>query len=77
MEFGHLPYKKRTYEKYVGRLERDGKKKWQRRVVDVVERNQDVVCERMRAGPNFVWTYEVTSFFRTVRSLLSSEKTQH
>jgi polyphosphate glucokinase len=40
MELGHLPYKKRTYESYVGRagLERDGKKKWRRRVVDVVER---------------------------------------
>jgi polyphosphate glucokinase len=40
MELGHLPYRKRTYESYVGRggLERDGKKKWQRRVADVVER---------------------------------------
>jgi polyphosphate glucokinase len=40
MELGHLPYKKATYESYVGRiaLERNGKKKWQRRVADVVER---------------------------------------
>ena len=40
MELGHLPYKKGTYEDYVGRdgLERDGKKKWQRHVADVVER---------------------------------------
>ena len=40
MELGHLPYKKHTYETYVGRagLERAGKKKWGRRVVDVVER---------------------------------------
>jgi polyphosphate glucokinase len=40
MELGHLPYKKRTYESYVGRagLERDGKKKWRRCVIDVVER---------------------------------------
>jgi polyphosphate glucokinase len=40
MELGHLPYKKATYESYVGRtgLERDGEKKWQRRVADVVER---------------------------------------
>jgi polyphosphate glucokinase len=40
MELGHLPYKKGTYERYVGRsgLERDGKKKWRRRVADVVER---------------------------------------
>jgi polyphosphate glucokinase len=40
MELGHLPYKKGTYESYVGRagLERAGKKKWRRRVADVVER---------------------------------------
>jgi polyphosphate glucokinase len=40
MELGHLPYKKRTYEDYVGRagLEHDGKKKWRRHVADVVER---------------------------------------
>jgi polyphosphate glucokinase len=40
MELGHLPYKKSTYESYVGRarLERDGKKKWRRRLADVVER---------------------------------------
>ena len=38
MELGHLPYKKGTYESYVGRrgLERDGKKKWRRHVDDVV-----------------------------------------
>jgi polyphosphate glucokinase len=40
MELGHLPYKKGTYEDYVGRhgLERDGKKKWRRHVADVVAR---------------------------------------
>jgi polyphosphate glucokinase len=40
MEFGHLPYKKGTYEDYVGRagLERAGKRKWRRHVADVVER---------------------------------------
>jgi polyphosphate glucokinase len=40
MELGHLPYKKGTYEDYVGRagLERDGKKRWRRHVKDVVER---------------------------------------
>jgi polyphosphate glucokinase len=40
MELGHLPYKKGTYEDYVGRrgLERDGKKKWRRHVADVVVR---------------------------------------
>lgn len=38
MELAHLPYKKATYEDYVGNaaLERDGKKKWQRHVEDVV-----------------------------------------
>jgi polyphosphate glucokinase len=40
MELGHLPYKKGTYEDYVGvaGLERHGKKKWQRHVADVVAR---------------------------------------
>jgi polyphosphate glucokinase len=40
MELGHLPYKKGTYEDYVGRagLERDGKKRWRKHVKDVVER---------------------------------------
>jgi polyphosphate glucokinase len=40
MELGHLPYKKHTYEDYVGRagLERHGTKKWRRHVADVVAR---------------------------------------
>ena len=40
MELGHLPYKKGTYEDYVGRagLERIGRKRWQRHVADVIER---------------------------------------
>jgi polyphosphate glucokinase len=40
MELGHLPYRKATFEDYVGirGLERLGKKKWRRAVVDVVER---------------------------------------
>jgi polyphosphate glucokinase len=40
MELGHLPYKKGTYEDYLGRagLERYGKKKWRRNVADVVGR---------------------------------------
>ena len=40
MEVGHLPYKKGTYEKYLGlaAMKRDGKKKWRRHVADVVER---------------------------------------
>jgi polyphosphate glucokinase len=40
MELGHLPYRKGTYEDYIGRagLERAGQKKWRRCVADVVER---------------------------------------
>jgi polyphosphate glucokinase len=39
MELGHLPYKKGTYEDYVGvrSLEMRGKKKWRRHVADVVQ----------------------------------------
>lgn len=37
---GHLPYKKGTYESYVGNqaLVKQGKKKWRRHVADVVAR---------------------------------------
>ena len=40
MELGHLPYRKGTYEDYVGirGLERVGKKKWRHYVEDVVAR---------------------------------------
>ena len=40
MELSHLPYKRATYEDYVGErgLERFGKKKWRAHVADVVER---------------------------------------
>ena len=40
MELAHLPYKKATFEDYVGRagLRRHGKKKWRRHVADVVAR---------------------------------------
>jgi len=40
MELGHLPYKKGTYEDYVGDrgLQRSGLKKWRRHVADVVSR---------------------------------------
>lgn len=40
MELGHLPYKKSTFEDYVGLrgLEKYGKKKWRRYVADVVKR---------------------------------------
>jgi polyphosphate glucokinase len=40
MELAHLPYRKATFEDYVGRrgLKKRGKKKWRRHVADVVER---------------------------------------
>jgi polyphosphate glucokinase len=40
MELGHLPYKKATYEDYLGRagLKRLGKKRWRHHVDDVVQR---------------------------------------
>ena len=40
MELAHLPYKKETYEDYVGErsLKKRGKKKWRRSVADVVSR---------------------------------------
>ena len=40
MELGHLPYKKATFEDYVGirGLEKYGKKKWRKFVADVVKR---------------------------------------
>jgi polyphosphate glucokinase len=39
MELGHLPYKKATYEYYIGLrgLEKYGEKKWRKNVADVVE----------------------------------------
>ena len=39
MELGHLPYRKKTFEDYVGErgLERLGKKRWRTRVAEVVE----------------------------------------
>ncbi len=42
MELAHLPYRKGSFEDYVGEsaFERDGKKKWRKRVFDVVERLQ-------------------------------------
>jgi polyphosphate glucokinase len=40
MELAHLPYKKSTFEDYVGEhaMERDGKKKWRKHCKDVIER---------------------------------------
>jgi polyphosphate glucokinase len=47
MELAHLPYKHgRTYEDYVGErgLERLGKKKWRKAVLDVVEKLKAAMC---------------------------------
>jgi polyphosphate glucokinase len=40
MEIGHLPYRKSTFEDYIGQrgLDRMGKDKWNLRVIDVIER---------------------------------------
>ena len=40
MELGHLPYKKGTYEDYVGLrgLQKRGKKKWRKSVFEIVEK---------------------------------------
>ena len=46
MELAHLPYKKgKTYEDYVGvrGLERLGRKKWQKHVIDVVNRLREAL----------------------------------
>ncbi len=48
MELAHLPYRKATYEDYVGLrgIERYGKKKWRKHVFDVVAKL--TVCARAR-----------------------------
>jgi predicted NBD/HSP70 family sugar kinase len=45
MELAHLPYKKRTYEDYLGirGLKRVGRKKWERRVFKAVETLRDAL----------------------------------
>jgi polyphosphate glucokinase len=45
MELAHLPYKKKTYEDYVGdrALKRLGKKRWRRYVADVVTRLKEAL----------------------------------
>jgi polyphosphate glucokinase len=42
MELGHLPFRKRTYEEYVGRAAQDrlGRKRWRRTVAEVIEEFQ-------------------------------------
>ena len=45
MELAHLPYKSKTYEDYVGvhGLKRLGKKKWRRKVAEIVEQLKDAL----------------------------------
>jgi polyphosphate glucokinase len=54
LELAHLPYKKgRTYEEYIGLagLERRGKKRWRRSVLDVIERLKAAfVCDYVLLG---------------------------
>jgi len=54
LELAHLPYRKgRTYEEYVGKagLELNGKKRWRKSVLDVVERlKAALICEYVLLG---------------------------
>ncbi len=54
LELAHLPYKKgQTYEDYIGLrgLERRGKKRWRKSVLDIVERLQAaMVCDYVLLG---------------------------
>jgi polyphosphate glucokinase len=45
MELAHLPYKKKTYEDYLGvvALEKAGKKKWRKNVAEIVENLKDAL----------------------------------
>jgi polyphosphate glucokinase len=45
MELAHLPYKSKTYEDYVGirGLKKYGKKKWRRKVAEIVEQLKDAL----------------------------------
>lgn len=53
LEIAHLPYKKRTYEEYLGEkaMERAGKNRWQRRVHRIAEELCDAfVCDYVVLG---------------------------
>jgi polyphosphate glucokinase len=54
LELAHLPYRKgRTYEEYIGLvgLERLGKKRWRRYVLDIIDRLQAAfVCDNVLLG---------------------------
>ena len=54
LELAHLPYKRgRTYEQYIGLagLERSGKKRWRKSVLDIIERlRAGMVCDNVLLG---------------------------
>jgi polyphosphate glucokinase len=54
LELAHLPYKKgRTYEEWIGLagLQRQGKKRWRKSVIDIIERLQAaLVCDSVLLG---------------------------
>jgi polyphosphate glucokinase len=54
LELAHLPYKKgRTYEEWIGLagLQRQGKRRWRRSVLDIMERLQAaMVCDSVLLG---------------------------
>ena len=51
MELGHLPYRKATFEDYVGERgrERLGKKRWRKAVIET-----DRAADRRRSQPDYV-----------------------
>lgn len=63
MELGHLPYRDSSFEDHVGEhaLERDGKRKWRRRVADVVARLSAALLpdEVVLGGGNVRWLKEL------------------
>jgi polyphosphate glucokinase len=71
MEVGHLPYKKATYENYVGRagLERHGKKKWRLHVADVVQR----LIEALRPDDTVIGGGNVTKLKALPRNCRAGE----
>ena len=87
MELGHLPYKKGTYEDYVGDrgLRQFGKKQWRRHVADVVARliaalePTDVVIGggmRFAASGNMPLLLLFISFFRSGTSCVDRSRRQ-
>ena len=63
MELGHLPYRDTSFEDHVGEhaLQRDGKRKWRRRVADVVARLSAALLpdEVELGGGNVRWLKEL------------------